>query len=272
MEPGSVVFRMDSTWKLWCRAVLMYTGKKKDIADAVTLSRTFLCGDRGRGGRCCVFGGVSYYCDIYVNGRLAGSHEGMWDNFSTDVSGLVKNGENELTITVWKPGYYKEDRFPLREVLSGFIPVLCTFRGIWDDVYLLLADTFFIGQNCAAAVPDGSGKLTVDINCADNALVKITGTVYGPTAKKPLQSAHNGKRVRVKTVWKSRLSCPSRNAGARTARRCTAMNWRLQQEDRPSALRMRSDAAAYRRTAAGSFKTASLFTPEASCTGGITAD
>ena len=55
---------------------------------------------------------MSYYCDIYVNGRLAGSHEGMWDNFSTDVSGLVKNGENELTITVWKPGYYREDRFP----------------------------------------------------------------------------------------------------------------------------------------------------------------
>ena len=107
----------------------------------------------------------------------------MWDNFSTDVSGLLKNGENELTLTVWKPGYHKEDRFPLREVLSGFIPdVLCTFGGIWDDVYLLSADTYFIGRHCASASLDGAGKLTVDINCADQIPVKITGAVYGPVS------------------------------------------------------------------------------------------
>ena len=159
--------------------------KEKDIADAVTLSRTF-CAEIGEGKRALLyFGGVSYYCDIYVNGRLAGSHEGMWDNFSTDVSGLLKNGENELTLTVWKPGYHKEDRFPLREVLSGFIPdVLCTFGGIWDDVYLLSADTYFIGRHCASASLDGAGKLTVDINCADQIPVKITGAVYGPDGRK----------------------------------------------------------------------------------------
>ena len=86
-----------------------------------------------------LFDAVSYYCEASLNGRFVGSHEGMWDRFFFDVTdSLLPAGGNELRLTVWKPGYEATDRFPLREVLSGFIPdVLCTFGGIWGEVALM---------------------------------------------------------------------------------------------------------------------------------------
>ena len=63
------------------------------------------------------------------------------DGFDIDISGCARPGENRLRIDVTKPGYHAQDRFPLRQVLSGFVPdVLCTFGGLWDDVALERAD------------------------------------------------------------------------------------------------------------------------------------
>ncbi len=101
------------------------------------------------------FGGVSYYCDVYVNGRPAGSHEGIWDNFRLEVTQLLKSGENIIELDITKPGYRSDSRFPIRQVLSGFIPdVLCTFGGIWDDVRIeccreILVCSHYAGRECA---------------------------------------------------------------------------------------------------------------------------
>lgn len=99
------------------------------------------------------FGGVSYYCDVFVNGRYAGSHEGIWDGFALDITGLAVPGRNRICVEVTKPGYHCGDRFPLRQVLSGFVPdVLCTFGGIWDDVKLERAENF-------SGNPSGSSQI-----------------------------------------------------------------------------------------------------------------
>ena len=81
------------------------------------------------------FDAVSYYCEVFVNGKLAGCHEGLWDGFHMDITGmLVPEGENVIAVKVFKPGYEADDRFPFRETLTGFIPdVASTFGGIWGN-------------------------------------------------------------------------------------------------------------------------------------------
>ena len=83
---------------------------------------------------------VSYWCEISLNGRKVGSHEGMWDEFVLDVTEALREGENEILFRIAKPSYHSGDRFPLRRVLSGFIPdVCCTFAGIWGKISLATA-------------------------------------------------------------------------------------------------------------------------------------
>ena len=84
------------------------------------------------------FGAVSYYAEVFVNGISVGTHEGLWTAFEFDVTKAVRVGEaNQLEVRVIKPGY-REDRFPYRDVLVGFLPyVFDTFGGIWQGVMLV---------------------------------------------------------------------------------------------------------------------------------------
>ncbi len=84
------------------------------------------------------FGAVSYYVDVYVNGTLAGSHEGLWTAFDLDITPYVLTGQaNSIKLQITKPAD-DGDRFPYRNVLVGFIPyVSTTFGGIWQDVKMI---------------------------------------------------------------------------------------------------------------------------------------
>lgn len=86
-----------------------------------------------------IFEAVSYYCDVYVNGEWAGSHEGLWDPFELDITSLVNaDSINTIYVKIYKPTYGENDRFNYRETLTGFIPdVASTFGGIWKPVHLV---------------------------------------------------------------------------------------------------------------------------------------
>lgn len=92
-------------------------------------------------GRCIQlqFDAVSTHCEVTVNDRPVGAHDGAWSPFALDVTDALRPGErNEITVTVWKPG----DRFPLRQSLVGFLPDVCLmFGGIWQAARL----TAFLG-------------------------------------------------------------------------------------------------------------------------------
>lgn len=112
--------------------------QRKDLAEPVDYETSFSVSPRQQMHYFLRFGAVSYACEVFVNGRPASSHEGMWDAFLLDITHLVQPGENRLLVRVVKPGYDSGDRYPVREVLSGFIPdVQYTFGGPWDDVALL---------------------------------------------------------------------------------------------------------------------------------------
>ena len=154
--------------------------EEKDIAERVRFRKVFQVGkpDDERYRIC--FGAVSYYCDIYLNGQKLGSHEGMWDRFSTETGSALREGCNELVVDIWKPGYHVEDRFPLREVLSGFIPdVLCTFGGIWDEVWLESSAGYFVEGHRASGDQEGNVVIAIDLDLPDALTpLRVTGGIY----------------------------------------------------------------------------------------------
>ncbi len=79
--------------------------------------------------------GVSYYCETCINGKYVGEHEGIWNEFSFDITEFLLHGENSITVKVIKPDFDKNSRYYFRSILFGFIPdVLLPFGGIWKGV------------------------------------------------------------------------------------------------------------------------------------------
>lgn len=155
--------------------------EEKDIADKVVFRKTFYIEKQESMCYRICFGAVSYYCNVFLNGKKIGSHEGMWDHFAMTVDEELQNGENELYLEIWKPGYKENDRFPLREVLSGFIPdVLYTFGGIWDDVWIETAKECFVDKHWASGDKDGNVKFVIKLNGNKAERVHISGKILNP--------------------------------------------------------------------------------------------
>lgn len=49
------------------------------------------------------FDAVDWKCEVYVNGKLVGGHEGGYDAFFFDITSALKGGENELIVSVYDP-------------------------------------------------------------------------------------------------------------------------------------------------------------------------
>ncbi len=49
------------------------------------------------------FGAVDWQTTVFVNGNKVGEHSGGYDPFSFEISGSLKEGENEIVVEVWDP-------------------------------------------------------------------------------------------------------------------------------------------------------------------------
>lgn len=86
------------------------------------------------------FGAVGYYCEVWVNGHCAGSHEGGYTPFAFEVSEFLGFGgvDNVLTVRVIDPTDDKElfPQFPFSEIPHGKQSWYGPNGGIWQDVAL----------------------------------------------------------------------------------------------------------------------------------------
>ncbi len=72
--------------------------------DILVYSRRFTLPEGFNEGRILLhFGAADQYADVFVNGTLAGSHEGGYLPFSFDITDLLKETENEITVNVFDP-------------------------------------------------------------------------------------------------------------------------------------------------------------------------
>jgi beta-galactosidase/beta-glucuronidase len=98
--------------------------------------RTFTVPDGWQGKRLLLhFGAVDWEARVWVNGRYAGSHTGGFCPFSFDITDLVAEGENTLTVSVWDPtdeGTQERGKQTLRPKGIFYTAV----SGIWQTVWL----------------------------------------------------------------------------------------------------------------------------------------
>ena len=91
-----------------------------------------------------VFHGANYVADVWLNGKYVGYHEGGFTPFVFDVSGVLREGANELVVRVDNVPWDSED--------SRFITVpyrKCdwwNYGGIYRDVYLEVVNATYIAR------------------------------------------------------------------------------------------------------------------------------
>lgn len=82
------------------------------------------------------FGAVDWACDVYVNGRKAGSHQGGYDPFFFDITSLLKDkNQQEILVRVWDPtdaGPQPRGKQVSKPEAIWYTPV----TGIWQTVWL----------------------------------------------------------------------------------------------------------------------------------------
>ena len=99
-----------------------------------------------------VFEGVCSYFEVKINGNYVGMSKGSHLQSEFDVTDFVTDGENTLTVTVykWCDASYLEDQDFLR------------FNGIFRDVYLLSRPESHVGDFFIRPQKDGTVELDVD--------------------------------------------------------------------------------------------------------------
>ena len=158
------------------------------------------------------FGAVDYHCRAFVNGEFAGEHKGGYVSFSFDITHLVREGENEITV-------FAQDDTRDRLIPSGKQSMIYQSRGcyytrttgIWQTVWLEFTPKTYIKhvkyypniQDASVTVEAslvGSGDFACDISYGGspmgsyrvkNAADQLTFTV--PLAEKHLWEVGKGR-------------------------------------------------------------------------------
>ena len=82
------------------------------------------------------FGAVDWQCDVFVNGQMAGSHQGGYDPFTIDISSFIKRGaQQEISVRVWDPS--DDGPQPRGKQVKNPRSIWYTpITGIWQTVWL----------------------------------------------------------------------------------------------------------------------------------------
>ncbi|WP_213013353.1 AbfB domain-containing protein, partial [Paractinoplanes toevensis] len=81
------------------------------------------------------FGAVMWQSKVWVNGTLLGTHEGGYDKFSYDISGVLQSGANEIIVGVWNPVETQDIPVGKQRISRGGI-FYTPSSGIWQTVWL----------------------------------------------------------------------------------------------------------------------------------------
>ncbi len=115
------------------------------------------------------FGAVDYKCELTVNGRVMGTHTGGYYPFEVDITKVIVDGENEITLKVTDPSEMSSQASGKQTSKRGNI-WYTPQSGIWQTVWLEEVPAAYIK----------SLKITPDI---DNDVVRVEIMGEGDTGE-----------------------------------------------------------------------------------------
>jgi len=118
-------------------SALSGVGKRVSKDEALWYDREIAIGKNVRNGNVLLhFGAVDWQCDVYVNGRHIGRHEGGYDPFSMDITAALEKGERQrISVRVWDPA--NDGPQPLGKQTKNPHSIWYTsVTGIWQTVWL----------------------------------------------------------------------------------------------------------------------------------------
>jgi beta-galactosidase/beta-glucuronidase len=132
------------------------------------------------------FEGCDYHTSLWVNGLLAGTHEGGYARFSFNITELLKNGANEITVRAEDSFDTAQPRGKQRWKKDNFACWYTQTTGIWKTVWLEYVPDLHI--EAVKMTPQfSSGILEIDVSiqpfagAALEALVSYEGKPVGKT-------------------------------------------------------------------------------------------
>jgi beta-galactosidase/beta-glucuronidase len=124
------------------------------------------------------FGAVDWECDVFVNGKKAGSHQGGYDPFSIDITSfLIKGKQQQIAIRVWDPS--SEGPQPRGKQIKNPNSIWYTpVTGIWQTVWLETVSAAYVAS--VRNTPDiDKQSLAVSVNVTNsNATDRIKITAW----------------------------------------------------------------------------------------------
>jgi beta-galactosidase/beta-glucuronidase len=147
------------------------------------------------------FGAVDWQTRVYVNNKEAGQHTGGYQNFSLDITALLKDGDNELLVDVYDPTDQGVNPHGKQVLAPKGIRYTAT-TGIWQTVWLETVPAVYITDLVLTPDTDGgyltltvhtSGDTRFTIEAEASVAGKMSGSIKGAAnqpLKLPLRNAH----------------------------------------------------------------------------------
>ena len=127
-----------------------------------------------------IFKGVDYFCEVKLNRRLIGKHEGYFQEFSFSITDILKDGENLLEVEVDSPRESVDIWPNKKRLIKGIFnhhdtrpgswdPEYGQDRntgGIWNDILIREKGKIYIDKNIKISpllLKDGRARLDIDI-------------------------------------------------------------------------------------------------------------
>ncbi|MGC3948565.1 MAG: glycoside hydrolase family 2 TIM barrel-domain containing protein [Chryseolinea sp.] len=110
------------------------------------------------------FGAVDWRCEVFVNGKLAGKHEGGYDPFTFDITALLRKGNQEIVVSVWDPsddGPQPRGKQVKKPHSIWYTPV----TGIWQTVWLeAVPQSYIMSTRHVPDIDKGTLQVTSIVN------------------------------------------------------------------------------------------------------------
>ncbi len=159
----------------------------KDFMSAVLYSRKVTLPKEAAGKRVILhFGAVDYEAKVWVNDQLAGSHKGGYSSFSFDITALVQEGEN--TLTLWVKDEPRSGRQPHGKQSRPYYSKMCDYSrttGIWQTVWMEFVPMEYVkGYKVYPNVHDSSVKIDVTAVAANGTDITLEASLDGKVVGK----------------------------------------------------------------------------------------